>query len=82
MLLIIREKKKKLEMSLSFQAQTHMNFFLKAREDGEVGPLALKFFFLLYYFSKKLHIITFILLWLFFSLCIHFLFKFQLILPF
>jgi hypothetical protein len=53
MLLIIREKKKKLEMSLSFQAQTHMNFFLKAREDGEVGPLALKFFFYYIIFLKN-----------------------------
>jgi hypothetical protein len=54
MLLILRgKKKKKLEMSLSFQAQTHMNFFLKAREDGEVGPLALKFFFYYIIFLKN-----------------------------
>jgi hypothetical protein len=53
MLLILRERKKKLEMSLSFQAQTHMNFFLKAREDGEVGPLALKFFFYYIIFLKN-----------------------------
>jgi hypothetical protein len=53
MLLILRGKKKKLEMSLIFQAQTHMNFFLKAREDGEVGPLALKFFFYYIIFLKN-----------------------------
>jgi hypothetical protein len=36
---------------------TRISFFLKAREVGEGGPLALEFFFYYIIFLKKLHII-------------------------